>query len=130
MENVIGILSKINAMKFEKLLQKLDTQLSKIKDEHSEIIDQANFSIITCKDILSQMNHLVQKNGFKNEDEEIHFFKKVKIHPLSKLVYFIEIHSLELKFQRFPLVIKRGTLKLKSKKSTNFMMIILILFSM
>ncbi|MET2985589.1 RteC domain-containing protein [Aureibaculum conchae] len=107
-------------MKFEKLLQKFDARLSEIKNEQPQIINQANFSILACNAILSEMNRLVLKCGFKNESEEIRFFKKTKINPLSKLVYFSEIRSLEVKFPKVSVRCQKKHINTRIKRINRF----------
>lgn len=107
-------------MKFEKLLHKFDSRLLEIKEEYSEIMDQAKFSIMACREVLSEMNHKIMDSCFTDETEEILFFKKTKIHPLSKLVYFSEVLSLELKFPKVSKSQQKKHIKAKIKKINKF----------
>ena len=107
-------------MKFEKLLQKIDTQLSEIKTQHSDILNQANLSILACKTVLSEMNHLVLKSGFNSVKDEIQFFKKIKIRPLGKLIYFSKIYNLELKFPKASIADQKKYIKNKIRKINKF----------
>jgi hypothetical protein len=108
-------------MKFEKLLEKLYFQLEEIKNENFAIIQESNASIIVCRNVLSNMNHLVLSSGFKNNAEEIDFFKKTKILPLSQLIYFSEIHSFELQFPRVCIEDQHQYIKTKIRAINKFL---------
>ena len=87
-------------MEYEKLLNQLNTQLNQIEKHNKEITKQAKLSINYCRDILSKMNQIVLKNCFKNEESEIEFFKKTKIIPLLKLVFYSEILTFEIQYPK------------------------------
>jgi len=87
-------------MEYEKLLDKLSAQLILIEKQNEEITQQANLSVNYCKDILSKMNQIVLTNSFENEKAEIDFFKRLKIVPLSKLVYYSEVLTFEIQYPK------------------------------
>jgi len=46
------------------------------------------------------MHQIVLTNSFENEESEIEFFKKTKIIPLSKLVFYSEVLTFEIQFPK------------------------------
>ncbi len=87
-------------MEYKKLLNQLSTQLNQIEKQNNKITKQANLSVIYCRDILSKMHQIVLTNSFENEESEIKFFKKTKIIPLSKLVFYSEVLTFEIQFPK------------------------------
>jgi len=87
-------------MEYKKLLNQLSEQLNQIENQNKEITQQANLSINYCRKTLSKMNQIVLKNSFENEEYEIDFFKRIKIKPLSKLVYYSEILTFEIQYPK------------------------------
>jgi hypothetical protein len=66
------------------------------------------------------MSQIVSKTSFINETEEINFFKKIKIQPLSQLVYFIEIRSFEVRYPKVSKNEQKKYLERKIKKVNKF----------
>ncbi|MBJ2173639.1 RteC domain-containing protein [Aureibaculum sp. A20] len=87
-------------MEFEKLLQKLHVELNKIAKEHTDIIKQSSLSIVLCRGILHEMHQMILQSSFNNESDEVNFFKRIKVIPLSQLIYSSEIKSFELHFPK------------------------------
>ena len=87
-------------MKFDSLQEQLCMQLNEIKNQNSNIIKQADLSITACRSILSEMSKIISNSSFIDETDEINFFKKIKIQPLSQLVYFSELRSFEIQYPK------------------------------
>jgi len=87
-------------MKFRNLLNELKMQLDLIEKQNKETTQQANLSINYCRKTLSKMNQIVLKNCFENKEYEIDFFKRIKIVPLSKLVYYSEVLTFEIQYPK------------------------------
>ncbi len=87
-------------MKFDSLQEQLRMQLNEIKNQNPSIIKQANLSITACRSILSEMSKIISNSSFIDETDEINFFKKIKIQPLSQLVYFSELRSFEIQYPK------------------------------
>lgn len=87
-------------MEYKKLLNQLSARINQIEKDNRVITKQANLSVIYCRDILSKMNQIVLINSFENEESEIEFFKKTKIIPLSKLVFYSEILTFEIQYPK------------------------------
>lgn len=85
---------------FGQITDSFKTDVSKIEQTSSSVIDCANKIIIHSRNILSTFKKSVLKNDFKEIDEEIHFFKHTKQIPLIPLIYYSEIRSFELQFPK------------------------------
>lgn len=96
-----------------KLAGKLEQELLEIKQRDIAVLEQAHLSIMRCRDLLGIFKKTILKNGFNSTQEEIEFFKYTKQIPLVQLIYFSEIHSLEL---QFPKADKEAQLKFIKKK--------------
>ena len=107
-------------MNFEILLQKLHYELKEIKTQNSEIIKESNLSIMACRRVLTQMSSIIYTTCFINEIDEINFFKRVKIQPLSQLIYFSEIRSFEVQFPKASRLRQKKYLERKIKKANKF----------
>lgn len=107
-------------MDFEILLQELHSNLKEIKVKNSGIVTQANLSIVACRRALSQMSQTISSTCFINEEDEINFFKKIKTQPLSQLVYFSEIRSMEIQYPKGNRQVQSKYLVRKIKKANKF----------
>ena len=59
------------------------------------IIEESFQMTVFLKDLLGKVRKKVLKEGFKNETDEIFFFKKVKPNILGKLIYYNKIYRIE-----------------------------------
>jgi hypothetical protein len=107
-------------MKFEKLLVDLHMQLKNIKEKNPDILVRSNLSISACKNVLHKMNKILIATSFPNDQEEIQFFKKVKVQPISILIYFSEIRSFEIHFPRLSKGMQRKYLEKKIADVNSF----------
>lgn len=107
-------------MRFEILLQKLNDQLIEIKNQHPDIVKQSSQSILLCREILAEMNKMVVSKSFQNEGEEINFFKNIKVVPLTELIYYTEIRSLEIQFPKANIQEQKDYVKYKIRKANKF----------
>lgn len=67
-----------------------------VEDEINSIILEAKYPVHQVEDTINTiLRHLatlrkyVQENGFKSEEDEIHFFKNVKPKVVSRLIFLI-----------------------------------------
>lgn len=79
----------------ETLFKQLEDQLKFISIEQKNILKRAELSIGVCEKAVSQLRGYVAKKTFKDADEEIQFFKRIKPRFTSKLNYFILVFNLE-----------------------------------
>ena len=72
---------------FDKLLNDFHGGLNDIDSTQHEILEWAEATYELCHETLTQMKHLIDREGFKDLSEEVHFFKHVKSEPMSHLIY-------------------------------------------
>lgn len=104
---------------YNETLHKLETAISELEIEADcslQMIEDVIDLIIKC---LSDVKEHVLKKGFKNMNEEIHFFKYQKPAIVSKLIYYNAIYKIET---RKPYGVKpvRKYLKKELKKLKRF----------
>lgn len=107
-------------MKYEKLIRQLRIKLKEIKTQNEDIVKQSNFSIITCRNILSKMSKNIMASSFANEADEIYFFKNIKIEPLGQLIYFSELRSFEILYPKASFCEKKEYLENKIRNVNKF----------
>ena len=82
---------------YNETLYKLEAEIRELEFETDcpiQRIETVMPIIIQC---LSELKEYVLKNGFKNIEEEIYFFKKLKPTIVSKLIYYNAIYKIETK---------------------------------
>ncbi len=107
-------------MKFKKLLKHFDIQLNEIKNEKYTITKEAKLAITTCSNILSELNQIIYNSSFKNMEEEINFHKKIKVVPLSNLIFYCEVLSFENVYPKVNRKEQEKYVKRKIKKVNKF----------
>ena len=80
-----------------KLNKNLNAHLQKIDLEESNFIIKAQKSIVCIKSTLNKLRTFVLNYTFRNEEEEILFFKEIKPEIFSQLIYFVKINNIESK---------------------------------
>jgi len=80
-----------------KLNKTLNNELQTIDIEETDLIKKAQKSILCIKSALSKLKTFILNYTFKNEDEEIRFFKVIKPGILSQLVYYVKVNNIESK---------------------------------
>lgn len=81
----------------EQIHTKLQVKLNEINNSQIGKLNQIEFCSSACEDAISELKDLVNRLGFRNLDEEIYFFKKMKPMISSKLYYYILLYDLERK---------------------------------
>ena len=84
MENFITNLG----IEIEQKIQQLDLEKS--------VIQQSKDAIDVYLDVILRLKQFIVQYNFKNEDEEIYFFKEVKPKFSSALFFYIRIYSIEM----------------------------------
>jgi DNA polymerase III epsilon subunit-like protein len=69
------------------ILTQLETDLETIRLEVKELIKAADQSIKTLLSTIQKLKAETVKHKFKNEAEEVDFFKNIKPKFISKLIY-------------------------------------------
>jgi hypothetical protein len=78
-----------------KLNKNLDNQLQIIDLEEISIVNKAQKSIVCINTSLSKLRTFILNYTFKNEEEEILFFKDIKSRIFSQLIYHVKINNIE-----------------------------------
>lgn len=82
---------------YNKTLLKLETVIGDLEIDADCSILRIETVIYLIIDCLSELKEYVLRAGFKNEQEEIHFFKYQKPTIVSKLIYYNAIYKIETK---------------------------------
>lgn len=80
-----------------KYLIRLDETLLSIEQENDFILKRAELCFKECKKAVEELKQLIIKYKFKNESEEIRFFKEIKPQFSSKLVYYLMLYNIDTK---------------------------------
>ena len=67
----------------------------KVSDEATNLIDESYKISAYLREILFEIKNQVLKVGFKNDSEEINFFKNIKPQILGKLIYYNKVFRIE-----------------------------------
>jgi len=101
-----------------KLNIELNSKLHAIDIEGTDLILKAQKSIICIRDILSKLRAYIVSYTFKNEEEEIYFFKVIKPEIVSQLIYHVKINNVESKRPLGSLEIQQGYILKELEKLT------------
>jgi len=82
---------------YNKILTKLEAEIKELEIETDCSIQRIETVIPIIIQYLSEVKEYVLKHGFKNIEEEIHFFKNQKPAIVSKLIYYNAIYKIETK---------------------------------
>lgn len=72
---------------YDELIDKLNDELDLLKTQSLNVIFLIEKAIWLCEHVMLKMREMAIKNGFKNTDMKIYFFKKVKPQVNSKLIF-------------------------------------------
>jgi hypothetical protein len=78
-----------------KLLSELEDQLKFIDLEQDDSIKCSELSIDVCRKALDKLKGIILKHKFKNQNEEINFFKEAKPKFLAPLIYHLKVYKTE-----------------------------------
>lgn len=87
-------------MLYEKLLSDFNERLREIQRKTTTLLNEANQMIALCTKTLESLRKVVSSKGFKTKDDEIDFFKRVKVVPMHLLIHYTEIRSCELRMPK------------------------------
>src|SRR5690606_29792863 len=82
---------------YTETLHKLETTINELEIEADYSIQRIEAVIDIILRCLSEVKEYVLNKGFKNIDEEVHFFKHQKPAIVSKLIYYNAIYKIETK---------------------------------
>ncbi len=80
-----------------KLLTELDGQLQTLELENDAILKRSELSFYLCKKSIEGLKAITLKHKFKNEVDEIQFFKEIKPLFTSRQVYHLMVYNIETK---------------------------------
>lgn len=95
--SLINIVEEIRVknLSYEVFQRNIESALEGISNEETQMLRIAERSIAAIRDGLEQLRQLVKKKPFKNEEEEIYFFKRVKPPIYGRMIYFRQVFRLE-----------------------------------
>lgn len=105
---------------YDHVVGEFNTKLSELNIESQISPKETNEGILLCNNALYHLKTIVESKGFKNIEDEIYFFKRVKVEPLSLLVYFNEVRSCQLHMPRLGSANKLAFLKKKMNRVNKF----------
>ena len=79
------------------IIEKVNVQLEAIELVEEPSLRKAKKAVLLLKEIMQQLKMKLNDYKFKNDEEEICFFKEYKPQLFSKLIYFSEIYKIETK---------------------------------
>lgn len=78
------------------LASELELKLQSVIQDSNNPIEYAEEAVQIVLDSMEQLRNFVKKANFATKTEEILFFKEIKPHFSSKLIYFNEIYNIEV----------------------------------
>ncbi|MHA7943589.1 RteC domain-containing protein [Formosa sp. 3Alg 14/1] len=105
---------------YDQVVAAFNAKLSEIHTGIQIPLKKADEGVLLCNNALYHFKTLVDQLGFSTIEEEIHFFKHVKVEPLSFLVYFTEIRSCHLHMPKLGVKNKLAFLKKRSGHINKF----------
>lgn len=82
---------------FCNLIQDVDSEIQTIELNESDFLHVCKKVINYLQDVMSELKSFILKYNFRNNSEEIFFFKQLKPQISSKLIYYNSIYNIELK---------------------------------
>lgn len=79
------------------IIRDLDDEINELSIEFNDSLALCEKAIGLTIDKIAKLKQVVLKRGFKDIEEEIHFFKHLKPNVLSKLIYYNSIYKIETK---------------------------------
>ena len=102
------------------MLSGFDEELKKLRAAASSPLGEATAGIPICNTALSGLRIAVAEHGFKDKNDEIHFFKNVKIEPLRFLVHYTEVRSCEMRMPKWGIQTKLKYIEVEIDRINSF----------
>ncbi|MCW5928228.1 MAG: RteC domain-containing protein [Chitinophagaceae bacterium] len=77
------------------IILEIHNKEDKVSLQSKRLIDEAYEMTLYLQELLFSVKELIVKEGFKDEAEEIHFFRTVKPQILGKLIYYNKVYRIE-----------------------------------
>ena len=79
----------------QNIILEIHKKEDKITSQSKRLIDEAYEMMVYLQDLLFSVKKSIIEEGFKNEHEEINFFRVIKPQILGKLIYYNKIYRIE-----------------------------------
>jgi len=79
----------------QNIILEIHNKEDKISSQSKRLIDEAYEMTLYLQDLLFSVKKDVIDEGFKNDADEIHFFRTVKPQILGKLIYYNKLYRIE-----------------------------------
>lgn len=79
----------------QNIILEIHDKEEKILSQSKGLIDEAYEITLYLQDLLFSVKKLITEQGFKNDAEEIHFFRTIKPQILGKLIYYNKVYRIE-----------------------------------
>lgn len=77
------------------IISEIHIKEEKISRETSHLIDEAYQMTLYLRELLQTTREYILKEGFKNEADEIEFYREIKPHILGQLIYYNKVFKIE-----------------------------------
>ena len=77
-------------------LDEIEKQINKIERVEKNEISKSTQILKSLESKLAEFKKFIVKYDFKSEEEEILFFKEIKPKIVSKLIYYMSVHKIEI----------------------------------
>ncbi|CAA9197707.1 hypothetical protein FLACOL7796_01806 [Flavobacterium collinsii] len=77
------------------IISEIHIKEDKVSRETSHLIDEASQMTLYLKELLHSTREYILKEGFKNQAEEIEFFRDIKPQILGRLIYYNKVFRIE-----------------------------------
>lgn len=78
-----------------KILVQIEHQEDKLSSQMMQMSEEAYQMTLFLKEMLCEIKSQILRDGFKNEQQEIDFFKNIKPNILGKLIYYNKVFRIE-----------------------------------
>lgn len=109
-----------HSIKYTNTVQNLENQLNQLSIEIEDILILAEKSIKICLECMIELRTQVIQKGFKNHQDEIHFFKEIKPRCISHLIYNNTVYKIETNYPNGDVKSKRKYLQMELSKLKSY----------
>lgn len=86
--------------KFASLLDRLEEELLELESQKTDVLVYAETGMKISKNYLNELRGQFENHSFISEADECCFFKSIKPHAVSKLIYYLKLFNIESKRPR------------------------------
>lgn len=103
-----------------KLYSELENQLKNLSIEEDNILKRAETAIRVSANSIDKLKEYIINHEFKNELDEIHFFKEIKPRFISSVIFYVNVYNIETHRPNGSIKIKRKYLQVELHKLKSF----------